>query len=152
MNPLFIGPILEIGKSLINRFFPDPEKKAAAELELLRMHQTGELAELVAATDLAKLQIQTNIEEAKSTSIFVAGWRPWIGWTCGISFAYSYVILPFLMFAVYTFGTETMVEQLNQLPKLELADMLPILFGMLGLGVMRSFDKKVGNGSEAGKH
>ena len=152
MNPLIISGLFSAAQSLIERFFPDPEKKAAAQLELLRMQQHGELAELAAVTDLAKLQIQTNIEEAKSTSIFVAGWRPWIGWTCGVSFAYSYVVLPFLMFAVYTFGTETMVEQLNQLPKLELADMLPILFGMLGLGAMRSYDKKVGNGSEAGKH
>jgi len=104
MNPLFIGPILEIGKSLINRFFPDPEKKAAAELELLKMHQTGELAELAATTDLAKLQIQTNVEEAKSTSIFVAGWRPFVGWTCGVSYAYSYVLLPFLTFLAYALG------------------------------------------------
>ena len=151
MNPLFIGPILEIGKSLIDRFFPDPEKKAAAQLELLKMHQTGELAELAAATDLAKLQIQTNIEEAKSSNIFVSGWRPFVGWTCGISFAYSYFAFPFLQFLAYTFGTETMVEQLTQLPKLELSDMMPVLFGMLGLGAMRSYDKKVGNGSEKDK-
>ena len=151
MNPLFIGPLLEIGKSLIDRFFPDPEKKAAAQLELLKMHQTGELAELAAATDLAKLQIQTNIEEAKSSNIFVSGWRPFVGWACGISFAYSYVAFPFLQFLAYTFGTEEMVEQLTQLPKLELSDMMPVLFGMLGLGAMRSYDKKVGNGSEKDK-
>ena len=152
MNPLFIGPIVEVAKGLINRFFPDPEKAAAAQLELLKMQQTGELAELAATTDLAKLQVQTNIEEAKSTSIFVAGWRPFVGWTCGFSYAYSYVLLPFLTFLAYTFGTESMVEQLNQLPKLELGDMMPVLFGMLGLGALRTYDKKIGNGSEAGKH
>lgn len=150
MNPLIISGLFTAAQSLIERFFPDPEKKAAAQLQLLTMQQNGELAHLAAETDLAKLQIQTNIAEASNTNVFVSGWRPWIGWVCGSAFAYSYLILPFLQFFVYTFGTELMVTQINQLPKLELADMMPVLFGMLGLGAMRSYDKKVGNGSEKG--
>ena len=51
MNPLFIGPILEIGKGIINRLFPDPAAAAAAQLELLKMQQTGDLAQLAADTD-----------------------------------------------------------------------------------------------------
>ena len=60
MSPLLIGPILEIGKGIINRLFPDPAQAAAAQLELLKMQQNGDLAQLAAETDLAKLQIQVN--------------------------------------------------------------------------------------------
>ena len=141
MNPLFIGPILEIGKGIINRLFPDPAAAAAAQLELLKMQQNGDLAQLASETDLAKLQIQTNVEEAKHANIFVSGWRPAVGWTCAAAFAYSYVLLPFAQFLVFTFGTSEMVGQLKLAPKLELSEMLPVLFGMLGLGGLRTVEK-----------
>src|SRR5512146_2557505 len=141
MNPLLLSGIFDIGKSLIERFFPDPEKKAQAQLDLLKMQQSGELAQLAAATDLSKLQIQTNIEEAKSTNWFVAGWRPFVGWICGSAFAYSYIVLPFLQFAAYGFGTDTMIAHLNQLPKLDLGEMMPVLLGMLGMGGLRTAEK-----------
>ena len=144
MNPLIVTGLFNAAQSLIERFFPDPEKKAAAQLELLKMQQSGELAHLAAETDLAKLQIQTNIEEAKSGSLFIAGWRPFVGWTCGIAFAYAYVLLPFLQFLVYGFGTPDMAKQLSGLPELDLAGMLPVLFGMLGLGALRSVEKVKG--------
>jgi hypothetical protein len=75
MNPLVISGLFSAAESLIERFFPDPEKKAAAQLELLKMQQNGDLAKLASDTDLAKLQIQ-NIESAKSTNWMVAGARP----------------------------------------------------------------------------
>ena len=125
-------------------FFRDPEKKAAAQLELLKMQQTGELAALAAETDLAKLQIATNVEEAKHASIWIAGWRPAVGWVCAAAFAYSYLLLPFLQFLVYAFGTEKLVEQMANLPTLDLAGMLPVLFGMLGLGSLRTAEKLKG--------
>ena len=98
MNPLLISGLFSAAQSLIERFFPDPEKKAAAQLELLKMQQTGELAQLASETDLAKLQIQVNVEEAKSTNWFVAGWRPGIGWVCGAGLAYASLIEPFARF------------------------------------------------------
>ena len=141
MNPLFIGPILEIGKGIINRLFPDPAAAAAAQLELLKMQQNGDLAQLAAETDLAKLQIQTNVEEAKNANIFVSGWRPCCGWVCAAAFAYSYVLLPTLQFFVFTFGTVTMVEQLALAPALELSEMMPVLLGMLGLSGLRTTER-----------
>ena len=60
MNPLVISGLFSAAQSLIDRLFPDPEKKAAAQLELLKMQQSGDLAQLAAETDLAKLQIQTD--------------------------------------------------------------------------------------------
>ena len=141
MNPLLISGLFSAAQSLIERFFPDPEKKAAAQLELLKMQQNGDLAQLASETDLAKLQIQTNVEEAKHANIFVSGWRPAVGWCCAAAFAYSYVILPFAQFMVFTFGTTGMAEQLALAPKLELSEMLPVLFGMLGLGGLRTVEK-----------
>jgi hypothetical protein len=142
MNPLVISGLFTAAQSLIERFFPDPEKKAAAQLELLKMQQTGELAELASITDLAKLQIQVNIEEAKSTNWFVAGGRPAVMWICAAAFGYTYVILPFLQFILFAFGSAEMVKQLALLPVLDIGAMMPVLLGMLGLGGLRTFEKQ----------
>ena len=139
MNPLVISGLFSAAQSLIERFFPDPEKKAAAQLELLKMEQTGDLARLAAETDLAKLQIQTNIEEAKSTNWWVAGWRPAIGWVCGAGLAYAALVEPFARFAAkvwFGYGGE--------FPVIDTDLTLQILMGMLGLGAMRSVEKVKG--------
>ena len=141
MNPLLISGLFSAAQSLIVRFFPDPEKKAEAQRALLQMQQNGELALLASETDLAKLQIQVNVEEAKHANIFVSGWRPCCGWVCAAAFAYSYVLLPALQFFVFTFGTTTMVEQLAQAPALELSEMMPVLLGMLGLSGLRTTER-----------
>ena len=136
MNPLLLSGLFDLGKGLIDRLFPDPAAKAAAQLELLRMEQTGALAQLAAETDLAKLQIQTNIEEAKSTNWWVAGWRPAIGWVCGAGLAYAALIEPFARFAAKVwFGYN------GDFPVIDTDLTLQILMGMLGLGAMRSVEK-----------
>jgi hypothetical protein len=135
LNPLFIGPILEIGKGIISRLFPDPAAAAAAQLELLKMQQNGDLAQLAADTDLAKLQIQTNIAEA-SGNWFTAGWRPCIGWVCGAGLAYASLIEPFARFiAKVWFG------YVGDFPVIDTNLTMQILMGMLGLGAMRSVEK-----------
>ena len=135
MNPLFIAPILEIGKGIINRLFPDPAAAAAAQLELLKMQQNGDLAQLAADTDLAKLQIQTNIAEAAG-NWFTAGWRPCIGWVCGAGLAYAALIEPFARFiAKVWFG------YVGDFPVIDTNLTMQILMGMLGLGAMRSIEK-----------
>ena len=139
MNPLVISGLFSAAQSLIERFFPDPEKKAAAQLELLKMQQNGDLAQLAADTDLAKLQIQTNIEEAKSTNWFVAGWRPAIGWVCGAGLAYAALVEPFARFAAKVWFGYT-----GDFPVIDTDLTLQILMGMLGLGAMRSVEKVKG--------
>ena len=136
MNPLLISGLFSAAQSLIERFFPDPEKKAAAQLELLKMQQTGELAQLAAETDLAKLQIQTNVEEAKSTNWFVAGWRPGIGWVCGAGLAYAALIEPFARFIAKVWFGYT-----GEFPVISTDLTLQILMGMLGLTAARSIEK-----------
>jgi hypothetical protein len=136
-----LAAILGIGSKLIDKFIPDPAQAEQAKLKLLEMQMTGDLAQLAAETDLAKLQIQTNVEEAKNANIFVSGWRPAVGWCCAAAFAYSYVLLPFAQFLVFTFGTTAMAEQLALAPRLELSEMMPVLLGMLGLGGLRTVEK-----------
>lgn len=95
--------------------------------------------------DLA--QIAVNQEEAKSESLFVAGWRPFVGWVCGIGLAYAAVVLPILEFV-----SRVCFGYTDKFPVIDWAILSQVLFGMLGLGAMRSYDKKIGNGKEAGKH
>lgn len=136
MNPLILSGLFEIGKGIINRLFPDPAQAAAAQLELLKMQQNGDLAQLAAETDLAKLQIQVNLEEAKSTNWFVAGARPFIMWTCGFSLAYVSLIEPFARFAAQVwFGYS------GEFPVIDTNLTMQVLMGILGLGVMRSAER-----------
>jgi hypothetical protein len=139
MNPLLLSGIFDLGKGLIDRLWPDPAQKAAAALELARMQQNGELAQLAAETDLAKLQIQTNIEEAKSTNWLVAGWRPCIGWVCGAGLAYAALIEPFARFIAKVWFGYT-----GEFPVIDTTLTMQILMGMLGLGAMRSVEKVKG--------
>lgn len=136
MLPGLLEGVFAIGSKLLDRILPDPAAKAAAQMELLKLQQTGELAQLAAETDLAKLQIQTNIEEAKSTNWFVAGARPFIMWTCGAAFAYAAVIEPLLRF-----GSAVWWGYAGQFPVIDTSLTMQVLFGILGLGAMRSFEK-----------
>jgi len=86
-------------------------------------------------------QLEVNMKEAMHPSIFVAGWRPWIGWVCGMAFAYTYLLLPFMLFLVFTFGNAEMVKQVAALPELDIMTMMPVLLGMLGLSGMRTTEK-----------
>ena len=86
-------------------------------------------------------QIKVNTAEAQSGSLFVGGWRPFVGWVCGVALAYTYILHPFLQFVVYAWGDPTTVNKLSKLPVLELAELLPILLGMLGLAGYRTFEK-----------
>ena len=136
MNPLVISGLFSAAQSLIERFLPDPEKKAAAQLELLKMQQTGELANLAAETDLAKLQVQVNLEEAKSANWFVAGWRPFIGWTCGCGLAYVAIIEPLARFAAQVWFHYT-----GSFPVIDTTITMQVLLGMLGLAAARTVEK-----------
>lgn len=126
-----------IGK-VIDRVWPDPADQAKAKLELLQLQQTGELAQLLSETDLAKAQLAVNQVEAASTSRFTSNWRPFIGWTCGAAFAWQFVIGPFSAFWLSALGKQV------DIPTLDMSTMMPVLLGMLGLGAMRSYDKKQG--------
>ena len=124
-----IPSLLPAVTDVIGRFLPeDKEKRAAAEREIEK-----QLATHLAKIDLAQLEI--NKQEAAHRNIFVAGWRPFIGWSCGIAMCYAYIIQPITIFVLAQTGN------LVTLPTLDLSEMMPVLLGMLGLGGLRSFEK-----------
>lgn len=131
-----IGSVLDFGGKLIDRIWPDEEKRDAAKLELFKAQQAGELTALSQEFELAKAQIGVNTEEAKSESLFVSGWRPAVGWVCGSALAYSAIIEPVARFvAVVCFGYQ------SSFPVIDTTITMQLLFGLLGLGAMRSWDK-----------
>ena len=137
MNPL-VSVLTGLGDVLIKRLWPDPQDQAKAQLELFKLQQSGELAKLASETELATKQAEINAVEAAHPNIFVSGWRPGIGWVCGAGFAIQFVVGPLVEFLAAVHGTPI------PFPKLELAEMMPILLGMLGLGSLRSYEKVKG--------
>jgi len=136
-------PILEIGAKLLDKFFPDPEKKAAAELELYKLHQAGAFKEIELAHQEVLAQVAVNAEEAKSASTFVSGWRPFVGWVGGLGLLYVAMLEPICRFvAVVYFKYD------GPFPAIDTTISLQVLLGMLGLGGMRSFEKLKGVASK----
>lgn len=142
MNPLLLPFLLEAGKTLIDRLFPDKEKQAAeraqAELELLRLTQSERMQDKANEVQLALAQVSVNAEEAKSDSVFVAGWRPFIGWTCGSAFAYAFLVGPLITQISSAYGYSF------PLPPIDMDNMMYVLGGMLGLGGLRTYEKVQG--------
>lgn len=132
-----IAALLPVVGKVIDRIIPDPTAKAAAKQNMFEAIQRGELAELDADVKLAAGQMEINKSEAAHSSIFVAGWRPAIGWICGVALAYNFVVYPFLGFIGSVAGLD-----LSNVPELETGEMMTVLLGMLGLGGMRSFEKR----------
>lgn len=134
-----LGGVFDFAGKIIDKLFPDPAQKAQAQLELLKMQQSGELAKLAAETDIAKAQIAVNQEEAKSSSLFIAGGRPFILWVCGVAFAYATIGEP-----VARFIASVIFHYTGAYPVIDTMLTLQILFGLLGLGGMRTFEKVKG--------
>jgi hypothetical protein len=141
MNPLFenpvtelINPLAEIIKSVIGRIWPDPQQQADAQFKFAQLVQNGELAQLAASTDLAKAQINVNSIEAAGTG-FKANWRPFLGWTCGAAYAWQYVAQPAFEWFALALGYPV------SLPHADMAGMMPVLLGMLGLAGARTIEK-----------
>jgi hypothetical protein len=88
------------------------------------------------AQELAKSQIEVNKMEAQSRHWFVASWRPFIGWTCGIALMWHFVLSQFILFFATMFG-----YSLPALPEFDMGSLMTVLMGMLGLGGLRTFEK-----------
>ena len=122
-----IAALIPLIGSVINKFIPDPAEKAKAEGELIAALQTWDSA-----------QSKVNEAEAQSSSLFVAGWRPAIGWVCALALLYQYIVVPVAMWAATWSGFD-----LPRPPTLD--DVLwQLLFGMLGMGGLRTFEKMKG--------
>ena len=139
MNPLLVGGIFDLAGKVFDKLFPNPEEKAKAQLELFKLQQEGAFKELEAELTLATGQMKINEAEANSPDFFRGGWRPFIGWVCGCGLAYQFLIRPILTFILMV--AETKVQTL---PTLELDTLMTLLFGLLGLGTLRTVEKLKG--------
>ena len=124
-----IASLLPVASKLLDKFVEDKDTKNKLAHEIATMAEKH-------AQELAKGQLAINAEEAKHRSIFVAGWRPFIGWTCGIALMAHFVLFPATDFAVAYMGYEV-----PPMPAFDMDSLMTVLLGMLGLGGMRSFEK-----------
>jgi len=126
MDP--VSAVAGLAETLISRIWPDPAARASAEAQLVK-------AQMDAAIAGVQQQIDINKIEAASSSVFVAGWRPGIGWICGAAFGLHFVVLPVLNWLAVLFGHEPIVIPFD------MTTLSTVLMGMLGLGTMRSVEK-----------
>jgi hypothetical protein len=119
MLELLINPI----SSLLDKFIPDADQKAKLAHEIATMAQKQ-------AHESAIAQVKVNEKEAQHRSIFIAGWRPFVGWTCGIALFYHFIVQPVLVFFMD-----------KPAPSFDMSTLSTILMGMLGLGGLRTFEK-----------
>jgi len=122
------GDLLENVASI----FKDYQEKKITKEELKFKLETFEAQN---EQDLRLAQIALNREEAKHSSMFVAGWRPFLGWVCGLGFASNFLVAPFATWISALAGHPI------AFPQADLSTMMPVLLGMLGLGGMRTFEK-----------
>jgi len=134
-----LGSIADLVNNVIDKIFPDKDEAEKAKVKLVEMQQAGQLAELDAILKLALKQGDINVEEAKNSKLFVSGWRPFIGWICGIALGYNYIFMPF-----FTYCAKWISSGAPAMPTLDSGELVTILLGMLGLVGARSFEKKIG--------
>lgn len=126
-----ISAALDIGGKLIDRLWPDPAKAAEAKLELIKLQQSGELTQLMG-------QLEINKTEASSSSVFVAGWRPAIGWTCAGALFSQYILRPWVQWVCILLN-----HPIPPLPGID-DQLWQLLGGMLGMGSLRTYEKVKG--------
>ena len=115
-----IGPIT----GLLGKFVEDKDQKNALA------HEIATLAQKEAHKNAA-FQLEVNKVEAAHKSLFVAGWRPFIGWCCGLGLLYSVLLSPLL-------------DIWFEMPVIDSSILMPTMTGMLGLGALRSYEKVKG--------
>ena len=113
---------------LLDKFIEDKDQRA------LLAHEIATLAEKQAQEQIVE-QIKTNQIEAAHQSMFVAGWRPAVGWVCALAMLLNFILIPFINLGMEFAGQEI------RLDLIEMDTMMPVLLGMLGLGGMRSYEK-----------
>ena len=119
-----IGPI----STLLDKVIPDADERHRLAFEISTLAEKQ-------AHEIAQAQIAVNREEAASHSIFIAGWRPMVGWVCCAGLATNYLLVPVCNFIL------TITESPITVPPLDLSEMMPVLLGMLGLGGLRTYEK-----------
>ncbi|CAB4122471.1 Holin of 3TMs, for gene-transfer release [uncultured Caudovirales phage] len=130
-------PLLEALTPIVSKvldLIPDPNARARAEAEMQ--------AQLITlAAQQAQQQSEVNKVEAASSSLFVSGWRPAVGWICAAALAWNYALFPMVAWLVACFGIVAPLKPLMD------GNLMELTLGMLGMGALRSFDKSKGTAS-----
>ena len=127
-----LSSLIQPVSNLLDKAIPDQDLKRKLSHEIATMSERH-------AQSLALAQIEVNAAEAASGSLFKGGWRPCIGWICGIAFGYHFVLQPVIIFIVALVGME-----IPDLPKFDMNTLLTVLGGMLGIGGLRTYEKQKG--------
>jgi len=127
MDIPIIGSIVDLVGGVVDKLIPD--KTQAAKMK-------HEIAMTLVTSDLAQAEI--NKVEAAHKSVFVSGWRPAVGWVCVSALAFNYIISPLLAWAAVIWMPDAII------PQLDISELLTLLFGLLGMGTLRSYDKTQG--------
>lgn len=135
------GSATELIKVGVGKVWPDIVKADEVFATLRVAEAQGAFAEIESQWSSAMDQIAASQQEAASQSVFVAGWRPFIGWVCGSAFAWSFVVQPAFVTLLTSFGHPILQQNL---PVLDFAQIQPVLYGMLGLGALRTYEKVKG--------
>jgi len=124
-----LGKLVDPVSDILGKVVEDKDQKARLAHEIATMAERH-------AQELARGQIEINKEEAKSRNIFIAGWRPFVGWTCGLALFWHFLGLPVTLFVTGWFNLQP-----PPLPEFDMQSLMTVLLGMLGLGGMRTFEK-----------
>lgn len=119
-----IDKLIKPVAKILDKFIPDKDLKEKLEHEIKLEIQKANIA-----------QIEVNKAEAAHRTVFVAGWRPFIGWTCALALSYHFILQPIIVFTMSVNGLA------YDLPEFDMGSLMTIILGMLGLGGMRSFEK-----------
>lgn len=122
-----LGPV--ISRAL--DFIPNPAEKARVELEMKNQLMAAVIAE-------SQGQLEVNKNEASHPSVFVAGWRPAIGWICAFGFAWQFLITPIALWIMAMTGSTVI------LPSIDVQALYSLTMGMLGMGALRTYEKMKG--------
>ena len=143
-----VTTLLPVLGSVLDKVIPNPAEREKARLELqLRLAENEtELLKLLAQADTNQAEI--NKEEAKSSSLFVAGWRPFVGWVCGVGVAWAFLLKPIADWILPV--AARFVPQLAGIttPVLDSGQLMSLLLGLLGMGGFRMLEKKWGVASK----
>lgn len=125
------GPIISVVSSVLDKVIPDNNAKEKAKADI-------EKALIDNAAQINLAQAETNKIEANHRSVFIAGWRPFLGWVCGVGFAWIFVLNPILQWGLALYGINAV------LPQLQTDVLMELTIALLGLAGLRSWEKAKG--------
>lgn len=134
-----ITAALDLGAKVLDRVLPDKAANDAAKAELTKMVVAGEIAQVAGQLQIDQTEAQSAVgSQNPVVQFFIAGWRPAIGWLCGLGLLWQYWVAPLLGFFWPS----------HHIPTIDSSSLNDLLMAMLGLGIMRTVDKinGVGNG------